>query len=28
VILGQLIPLGTGAIDLLMTPQPIAGKKR
>ncbi|MHA2071391.1 MAG: DNA-directed RNA polymerase subunit A'' [Candidatus Thorarchaeota archaeon] len=28
VILGQLIPLGTGAIDLLMTPQPLAGKKR
>ncbi|MHA2021143.1 MAG: DNA-directed RNA polymerase subunit A'' [Candidatus Thorarchaeota archaeon] len=28
VILGQLIPLGTGAIDLLMTPQPITGKKR
>jgi len=27
VILGQLIPLGTGAIDLLMTPQPIASKK-
>jgi DNA-directed RNA polymerase subunit A" len=28
VILGQLIPLGTGAIDLLMSPQPITGKKR
>lgn len=27
VILGQLIPLGTGAIDLLMTPQPIGPKK-
>jgi len=27
VILGQLIPLGTGAIDLLMTPQPIGSKK-
>ena len=27
VILGQLIPLGTGAIDLLMTPQPIKPTK-
>jgi len=27
VILGQLIPLGTGAIDLLMSPQPVTGKK-
>jgi DNA-directed RNA polymerase subunit A" len=28
VILGQLIPLGTGAIDLLMNPQPIASKSK
>lgn len=28
VILGQLIPLGTGAIDLLMNPQPVGGRKR
>lgn len=28
VILGQLIPLGTGAIDLLMSPQPVKGKKK
>ncbi|NHI83319.1 MAG: DNA-directed RNA polymerase subunit A'' [Candidatus Thorarchaeota archaeon] len=28
VILGQLIPLGTGSIDLLMNPQGITGKKR
>lgn len=28
VILGQLIPLGTGAIDLLMSPQPISVKKK
>jgi len=27
VILGQLIPLGTGAIELLMTPRPITPKK-
>ncbi len=28
VILGQLIPLGTGAIDLLMNPQPITSKAK
>ena len=28
VILGQLIPLGTGAIDLLMSPQPVSAKKK
>lgn len=28
VILGQLIPLGTGAIDLLMNPQPLASKSK
>ena len=28
VILGQLIPLGSGSVDLLMNPQPIASKSK